>query len=262
MAPIKTPDRRLFQLADALCQARFRAGLSRSEVAARAKRSVTTIHRAESGRARVPWLATRDIAEACRMDLVAVQKMWRQAGRTRLTEAPHVTLLHTRDDLAAALRRAWELDGEPSLRHMEKRAKAQAQEYGPLSRMSASRIRQRVQIPVSLEQLYAYLIACEVAEAEFPEWAQAWARAKERAVAASRRAAPPGMLTGRYIGYRRASAMMLEAGLVVMEAYPGYWEPWTARCQSCGALSRFTLAKVQAGIGCRNCRRIGAARAG
>ncbi|MEV5598935.1 helix-turn-helix transcriptional regulator [Streptomyces sp. NPDC052496] len=268
LAPIKAPDRRVGQLAGALRQARLRVGLSRAELAVKVKRSVTTIHRAEAGRVRVPWPVTRDIAMACHLDLDTVERAWRQAGRpgrTRLTEAPHVTLLRTPADLAAALRRAWEKNGEPSLRMMEARAERRAKEYSPLSRTSAWRIRERKQAVSSLKQLYAYLIACEVAEADFPVWAQAWTRVRHHEAPVSRRGASPASLARRHLVRTGATAMMLEAGLVALEPYPGFLEPWSARCQGCGAVSRFRLSNVKAGLGCRICRRprgAGVARAG
>ncbi|KWT63534.1 hypothetical protein ADL21_02345 [Streptomyces albus subsp. albus] len=182
LAPIKTLGRRVGQLADGLRQARLRVGLSRPELAVKVSRSVTTIHRAEAGRVRVPWPLTRDIAMACHMDLDTVERMWRQAGRpghTRLTEAPRVSLILTNADLAAALRRVWEENGEPALRTMEARAEVRAQEreHAPLSRMSAWRLRERKQAVTSLNQLYAYLTGCAVPEEDFPAWARAWHRA-------------------------------------------------------------------------------------
>ncbi|MFD7665677.1 helix-turn-helix domain-containing protein [Streptomyces sp. NPDC059788] len=258
LAPIKTLDRRVGQLAHELRRARLRLGISRPELAVKVSRSVATIHRAEAGRVRVPWPVTRDIAVACHMDLDAVERMWLKAGRaghTRLAEAPRVTLIRTAADLAAALRRVWQENNEPSVRKMEVRAEARAQDYVPLSRMSAWRIRQRKQATSSLGQLCAYLIACEVPEADFPLWAQAWARVRSHELAVPRQAGVPVFSPAmpRGISPRRASAVMLEAGLQPLDPFPGATVPWTARCQRCGGLRRYKLSRVQEGTGCPAC---------
>ncbi|MFB7189853.1 hypothetical protein ACFC0C_37585 [Streptomyces sp. NPDC056178] len=83
-----------------------------------------------------------------------------------MTDAPRLKLVRTSADLAAALRRVWEENGEPSSRQMEERAEVRSKEFAPLSRMSAWRIRERKQPVTSVRQMHAYLIACEVPECD------------------------------------------------------------------------------------------------
>ncbi|KOG75620.1 MULTISPECIES: helix-turn-helix domain-containing protein [Streptomyces] len=254
MAPVLTPNHGAGRLALELRRARSRRDLSRPELAHKIGRSLTTVQRAEAGRIRPPWPVIRDIAAVCGMDLDTAEDLWRKAGRpgrTRRTEAPLLSLVRTPGDLAAVLRRAWEDDGAPSLRTMEARAERLARTYAPLSRMSAWRIRERKQTLSSLHQLYAYLIACEVAEEDFPAWEQAWRRAGHHEERSPRPAARAGQR--RTTSLDRAAALMRQAGLLPCEPFPGRHTPWTARCRSCGKLSRYKFSQVLEGTSCPVC---------
>ncbi|MFB6717849.1 MULTISPECIES: hypothetical protein [unclassified Streptomyces] len=50
-----------------------------------------------------------------------------------MTDAPRLKLVRTSADLAAALRRVWEENGEPSSRQMEERAEVRSKEFGALT---------------------------------------------------------------------------------------------------------------------------------
>lgn len=245
------------RLAQELRRARLRSRMTRKKLAKRVGRSISTVQRAEAGMVRPTWPVTRAIASVCGIDLGTVERLWREAGRsrrTRLTEAPGVGLILTPADLAAALRRAWEGDGEPSLRIMEARAEARAREYTPLSRMSAWRIRERKQAASSLSQLYAYLTACQVPKSEFPVWAQAWHRAGRHETPSRYWSAPEDRSLHGDPSPQRAAALMLEAGLVTEDPFPGPYAPWTARCRQCGKLSRYRFIQVLEGTSCPVCQ--------
>lgn len=182
MAPIDDPNDSVGRLACELREGRSRRGLTRWELAAEINRSVTTIQRAEAGEVRPTLMVARDMAAACDTDLNEIENLWKKAGLPgrghRLTDAPRLKLVRTSADLAAALRRVWEENGEPSSRQMEERAEDRAKDYGTLSRMSAWRIRERKQPVTSVHQMHAYLIACQEPESSFVAWASAWHRAK------------------------------------------------------------------------------------
>ncbi|MEV5864825.1 helix-turn-helix transcriptional regulator [Streptomyces sp. NPDC052071] len=261
MAPIDDPNHGVGRLAQALRDGRSRRGLSRRQLAAEIDRSVTTIQRAEAGDVRPTLLVSQQIADACGIDHDEIEALWRKAARLgrghRVTDAPRLKLVRTSADLAAALRRVWEENGEPSSRHMEERAEARAREFAPLSRMSAWRIRERKQPVTSVRQLYAYLIACEVPEGTFPAWAKAWQRAKRddrwtpRIVPAPHPSHPRRRVTPS-----EAVDFMIRSGLRPIDPYPGHAAPWTAQCMACSSISRVRYSKVKTGAGgCRVCRR-------
>ncbi|MFF3246441.1 helix-turn-helix domain-containing protein [Streptomyces sp. NPDC002870] len=257
MTPIDDTDHGIGKLAHELRRGRNRRGLSREALAERIGR-VTTIQRAEAGQARPSWPLTRDMAAACGTDMDAIEIIWKEAGRsgrgTRLTVAPRLSLVRTPADLAAALRRVWEENGEPSLRQMEERAEPRAKEFAPLSRMSAWRIRERKQPTSSVLQMYAYLIACEVPTETFRSWAEAWRRARRQETAAPRRTPAPGVAQSRRkVTPREAVTAMLKADLVPLDPFPGQHVPWAAECRKCKQLSRFKLSGVKSGATCPVC---------
>lgn len=47
----------------------------------------------------------------------------------------------------------------------------------------------------------------------------------------------------------QASAMMQDAGLEVLDAYPGSMKPWRARCLGCDSPVRPTLHNIRSGQG-------------
>ncbi|WP_251096679.1 helix-turn-helix domain-containing protein [Streptomyces sp. Caat 7-52] len=159
--PVPDPKHGPGRLAEELRRGRRQRRLTRPELAQKIDRSIATVQRAEAGHVRPPWPVVQGIAEACRLDLATVEVLWKEASAPApdRVDAPHLKLVHTPADLAAALRRAWLENGEPSVRQMERRAEARASEFTPLSRMSAWGIRERKQPIASLRQLHAYLAA-------------------------------------------------------------------------------------------------------
>ncbi|MFF8423500.1 multiprotein-bridging factor 1 family protein [Streptomyces sp. NPDC015680] len=260
MAPIDDPHNGVGRLARELREGRSRRGLTRRELARRINRSVTTIQRAEAGDVRPTLLVTQEIAGACGVGIDEIEILWKKASRLgrghRMTDAPRLNLVRTSADLAAALRRVWEENGEPSSRQMEERAEARSKEFAPLSRMSAWRIRERKQPVTSVRQMHAYLIACEVPEYSFPGWVKAWQRAKH----ADRRAPKPAPAPAprhprRGVTPPEAVTFMLQAGLKPLDPFPGQMAPWTAVCTTCSSVSRVRYSKVKVGVGCRICSR-------
>jgi len=258
MKPIPQARTGVGKLALELRHGRARSGLSRDRLAGLIRRSVTTIQRAESGKTRLPWPVTRDIATACALDLEDIEMLWKNAcwpiGGTRLTPAPKVELVRTPHDLAAALRRVWEEAGEPSLRQMENRAEDRARQYVPLSRMTAQRIRERQHVPSSIQQLFAYLYACGVPETSFTEWARAWQRAAQYVAPIPKAATVVAGEPSRKISSKGAADVMLAAGLTPLDEFPGPAVPWSARCRKCKKISRFLFYQVENGTqSCRAC---------
>ncbi|MGV4986744.1 hypothetical protein ACVB8X_12955 [Streptomyces sp. NRAIS4] len=52
----------------------------------------------------------------------------------------------------------------------------ETRDYAPLSRSTTERISRRKSLPGSVRTLQAYLVGCQIPEAKFPVWVQAWAR--------------------------------------------------------------------------------------
>jgi transcriptional regulator with XRE-family HTH domain len=258
MTPIEDPNHGIGRLAHELRRGRARRGLTRRKLAEEIGRSVTTIQRAEAGYMRPTLAIAREIATACGLDVDEIEILWKKASRTgrshRLTDAPRLKLVRTSADLAAALRRVWEENGEPSSRQMEERAEVRAKEFAPLSRMSAWRIRERKQPVTSVRHLYAYLIACEVPEDSFTSWVKAWHRAKrEEQVAPKHVPAPVPGHPRRRVTPAEAVAFMQKAGLRPLDPFPGQQSPWTAKCRKCKSISRVRYSRVKAGVGCPVC---------
>jgi transcriptional regulator with XRE-family HTH domain len=258
MTPIEDPGHGIGRLARELRRGRSRRGLTRRALAGEIGRSVTTIQRAEAGQVRPTLAVARDIAAACGMAVDEIEVLWKKASRPgrghRLTDAPRLALVRTSADLAAALRRVWEENGEPSSRQMEARAEARAKDFAPLSRMSAWRIRERQQPVTSVRQLYAYLIACEIPEETFTSWAKAWQRARrEERLAPKHVPTPASGHPRRRVTPAEAVASMLDAGLRPIDPFPGQQSPWTAECMKCNSISRVRYSRVKSGVGCRVC---------
>lgn len=76
-------------------------------------------------------------------------------------------------DLSAALQDLYEKGGSPSVRTMEQRAGR----YSVPPRSTAYRIITRQAVLHSLDQVWAYLRACEVPEEDWSVWETAWTRA-------------------------------------------------------------------------------------
>lgn len=264
MRPIEDARHGPGRLALELRRGRSRRGLTRVQLAERIGYSVSTIQRAESGDARSAWPVVRDIALACELDTGKIEAFWKEArrvhSRTGLTEAPHPGLIRTSADLAAALRRVWQENGEPSAREMERRAEGRAQEFTPLSRSAACRIRQRKQRPTSIRQMCAYLAACGVSDQALSAWKQAWLRARRHEKLADTRGTVRRGEAHLHLRAREeARSIMSNADLKPLDPYPGARRPWTAICLQCRQISRFTLNAVKNGRSCPVCVVQGAA---
>ncbi|MEV8547677.1 helix-turn-helix transcriptional regulator [Streptomyces sp. NPDC051572] len=256
MAPVPNLNSWKGRLATALREGRIARGLTRPQVADKVGTSVGTIQRAESGRGLPTLQMAHAIAVVCRLDGEQIESLWRKASqrgrKQHLTRARPLPQIVNTAELGLALRRVWEMNGCPSSREMERRAKARVREFGLLSRSTAWRIRERDQPVMSKEQLFAYLVACEVPEPRFHLWAGTWQRVRQ---AESRR-----NTTGdaRQWALRAAEAeqRLREAGLDPEERFPGSRVPWTVRCRrrTCRKISRIRYADFITGAsGCRVC---------
>ncbi|MFC9131876.1 helix-turn-helix transcriptional regulator [Streptomyces sp. NPDC057099] len=256
MAPIPNPKTSKGRLAAVLRAGRSASELTRQQVADKVGTSVGTIQRAESGRALPTLQMAHAIALVCHLDGERIESLWRKASQRGRKQQPArarpPAQIVNSAELGLALRRLWQVNGCPSLDEMERRAKARIREFGSLSRSTAWRIRERDQSVASKEQLFAYLVACEVPEKRFRLWAEAWHRARQ---AESRRAAADD---ARQWVLRAAEAeqRVREAGLVPEERFRGSTVPWTVRCRrrSCRQVSRIRYtAFIASGVGCRYC---------
>ncbi|MGA5207914.1 helix-turn-helix domain-containing protein [Streptomyces variegatus] len=179
--PLTTSNQALRELQEWLREMRERTGQGYRALAVRAGCHATTLQRAASGET-VPKLQTvLSYARACDASPEEARRLWKQARyeETRLARggrgrpAPRPQLIRDFVDLGAALVELYEKAGSPPLRIMEQRAGG----YGSLPRSSAYRIVNKQAMPHGLRQFQAYLRACEVPEAEWPDWEIAWTRA-------------------------------------------------------------------------------------
>ncbi|MEU6482010.1 helix-turn-helix transcriptional regulator [Streptomyces sp. NPDC047017] len=263
-------DNAVGQLACALRRSRAVLGLTQAQAADVIGKSTSTVQRAEAG-AVAPKKSLVDgyvdklglaPEEAKRL----YEKATRAPGRQRrsLTQAPHPRMVSTRDELGRALARVWEENNRPSMQQLQDRVQAareadeKRKRYAFLSRSAAYRISHRQQLPSGVEQLRAYLYACRVKERQFPIWIQAYQRvkAKEKEESAAKKTAgsEERRIWRRWIGRRRATSIMLNAGLHPAEPFPrSGTAPWTAQCMRCGLIGRFRLSSVMQGRGCPKC---------
>lgn len=179
-APASIPDDPFAALAEHLVRLRKAARLTQRALAEAASISRGTVQRAESGSA-APSPAVLDAyLRACRASAPdqARARLLRNRGRTGLRgrlpslNAPKPTLIHTEDDLGAALAAAYERAGAPSLRELSRRVPHRP----PLPPTTAWRIVHRKGLPASLEQLVTFLIACGVSPAQQRLYAKAYSR--------------------------------------------------------------------------------------
>ncbi|MER7196698.1 DNA-binding protein [Streptomyces sp. CB01635] len=257
MRPVAVPEYGAGRLAAALRRGREKSGKSREQVADAIPCSLATVQRAEAGKQRPTQSVTRAFARACGLDEEKMADLWEAAGKpargTKRTQAPAVNFVRNEADLGAALLRAHEDNARPAFREMERRAERHGG-FGRLDRMTAWRIVHRKVLPTTENQLRAFLIACNVSEAAFPEWVRAWRRAKAGAQSATLRRAPQTR-TRRPDSTEPATAakIMRAAGLRPIDDFPGTARPWTAQCVRCGKLSRVRLDYVRRGTGCSVC---------
>lgn len=180
--PLTTSNKALRELQEWLRDQRSRTGQGYRALAVRAGCHATTLQRAACGET-VPKLQTvLNYARACDASPEEARVLWRRARYeatrrargSRGQSVPRSDYIRDFVDLSAALQDLYEKAGSPTLRTMEQRAGA----YGVLSRSTAHRIVTKQAVPHNLEQLQAYLRACEVPEVEWPSWEAAWTRAR------------------------------------------------------------------------------------
>ncbi|GHE15997.1 helix-turn-helix domain-containing protein [Streptomyces alanosinicus] len=180
--PLTTSNKALRELQEWLREIRARTGLGYRALSVRAGCHATTLQRAASGET-VPKLHTvLNYVRACDASPEKARLLWKRAryeagrlarGGRRGLAAPSPWLIRDFVDLSAALREMYAKAGSPPLRAMEQRAGG----YGLLPRSTAHRIVAKRAMPHGFRQFQAYLRACEVPEADWPDWQAAWTRA-------------------------------------------------------------------------------------
>jgi transcriptional regulator with XRE-family HTH domain len=156
-------------LANHLIALRRAARLPQRALAEVASVSRGAIQRAESGTAAPSPTVLDAYVRACGASPTdqARARLLRTRGRAdrrdklRFLNAPAPALIHTKDDLAAALAAAYERAGAPSLSDGRLTPGRK-----PLPRTTAWRIVQRKGLPATAEQLVTFLTACGVRPAE------------------------------------------------------------------------------------------------
>ncbi|MEV4339086.1 helix-turn-helix transcriptional regulator [Streptomyces sp. NPDC049590] len=179
-------------LAEHLAALRRAARLSQRDLAAAAAVSRGTVQRAESGAA-APSTAVLDaLVRACGGDRAARDRahVLRMRGRTELRgrlhalQAPAPALVHTAQDLGAALAAEYERAGAPPLTALVRPPAGRT----PIPRTTAWRITRRKGLPASAEQLQTLLDVCRVSRTAQRHYREAFARIL---AARSHRTAPP-----------------------------------------------------------------------
>ncbi|MER6125352.1 helix-turn-helix transcriptional regulator [Streptomyces sp. NPDC001795] len=180
------------RLAEHLVALRTGARMSQRDLALAAAVSRGTVQRAESGTA-APSTAVLDaLVRACGGDRAARDRalVLRNQGRTerrgrlRGLEAPAPALIHTEQDLGAALAAEYERAGAPSPGDLVRPAGGRT----PIPRTTAWRIIKRKGLPADADQLQTFLDVCRVRPSAQRHYREAFQRIR---AARSRRTAPP-----------------------------------------------------------------------
>ncbi|MFE7935712.1 helix-turn-helix domain-containing protein, partial [Streptomyces sp. NPDC057456] len=189
---VPDPDNAVGQLASALRRSRAALGLTQAQAADALDKSTSTVQRAEAGAVPPKKCVVDEYVAKLGLHPEEAERLYEKAtrspGRQRrpLTQAPDPRMVSTTDELGRALARAWEEDNRPSLQTMEDRVSAvrdadeTRKRFAFLSRSAAYRISHRRQLPSSVEQLRAYLYACQVKERRFHIWIKAYHRVKAK----------------------------------------------------------------------------------
>ncbi|MEV7157286.1 helix-turn-helix transcriptional regulator [Streptomyces misionensis] len=179
-------------LAEHLIALRAGARMSQRDLAATAAVSRGTVQRAESGTA-APSTAVLDaLVRACggeraardRALVLRNQGRTERRGRLRRLEAPAPALIHTEQDLGAALAAEYERAGAPSPGDLVRPPGGRT----PIPRTTAWRIIKRKGLPASTEQLQTFLDVCRVRASAQRHYHEAFERIR---AARRRRTAPP-----------------------------------------------------------------------
>ncbi|MFF1680770.1 helix-turn-helix domain-containing protein [Streptomyces sp. NPDC058256] len=177
-SPGGAAERPFAHLADHLTTLRHTARLPQLAVAQAASISRGAVQRAESGTA-APTPAVLDAyVRACggRQDDLTRARLLRTRGRTaqrdrlRHLDAPAPALIHTADDLGAALAAAYERAGAPPLRDLDRPGRA------PVPLATAWRIVNRKGLPATVRQMLAFLTACNIHPAQQRPYIDAYHR--------------------------------------------------------------------------------------
>jgi transcriptional regulator with XRE-family HTH domain len=166
-------------LAEHLVQLRRAARLTQRTLADSASISRGAVQRAESGTAAPSPTVLDAYLRACGASSAdhARAHLLRNRGRTtqrdKLRElmAPAPALIHTEDDLGAALAAAYERAGAPPLRDLNLPGRA------PLPTTTAWRIVHRKGLPATVRQLMTFLTACRVRPADHQPYIDAYINA-------------------------------------------------------------------------------------
>ncbi|MFI2318459.1 hypothetical protein AMK17_32270 [Streptomyces sp. CB00072] len=176
---IATDSPALRELVQWLRDRRTAARLTYRELADLTGLHATTLQRVASGHT-VPMLdRVLAYAWACEARGDEAHRLWLRARRERARAggsarpAPSPALVGDLAELSAALRGLYEEAGGPPLRVMEERAGS----FGSLPRSAAHRIVSKQSVPRDLNQLQAFLRACDLPESRWKPWESAWSRA-------------------------------------------------------------------------------------
>ncbi|MDQ1013204.1 transcriptional regulator with XRE-family HTH domain [Streptomyces sp. V4I23] len=207
------PERPFAHLAEHLLALRRAAGLPQRALVAAANVSRGTVQRAESGTAAPSPDVLDAYVRACggspadqtRALLLRSRGRTAQRGRLRTLDAPAPALIHTEDDLGAALAAAYERAGAPSLRELSRLAPGRA----PLPPTTAWRIVKRRKLPPTTAQLGTFLTACGIRPADQSLYIDAYHR-----ITADRgtRPAPPRARRTLRLLFRRVHPVPLSHG--------------------------------------------------
>ncbi|MEV8547648.1 hypothetical protein [Streptomyces sp. NPDC051572] len=109
--------------------------------------------------------------------------LWRRAraeerGRLRTLRAPAPAYVRNEADLLAALAAAYEKDGAPPLRTLQRRGGNAGGTVSVLPLANASRIINRICLPTDQRQYEAFLTGCNIPEHALDLWREAWHRAR------------------------------------------------------------------------------------
>nr|WSW64629.1 helix-turn-helix domain-containing protein [Streptomyces sp. NBC_00998] len=164
------------ELAAALRWVRTQAGMSYDELAAKTGLSAATLKRATSGKTVPTEETVKTFVSACGGDLYGLRRLWldaRIADRGRLAQLHKPALpqfISGRRELSAALEYFYEAAGAPSLRRLAELAGGT--HLLPVS--SACRIVNRQALPVSRQQMVAFLAACGLTGRPLALWGDAF----------------------------------------------------------------------------------------
>ncbi|MFE5621117.1 helix-turn-helix domain-containing protein [Streptomyces virginiae] len=164
------------ELAEVLRRCRTRAGMSYDELAAMTGLSPATLKRAASGKTVPSQETVTTFVLACRGKLDGLHRLWldaRIADRGKLAKLDKPGLpqfISGRRELSAALQYFYEAAGAPSLRHFVELAGGR--HLLPVS--SACRIVNRAALPVSRQQMVAFLTACGLTGRLLEQWGDAF----------------------------------------------------------------------------------------